>query len=185
MISLLGVVDFYSAECERDVGLAKERLEDALVTYTGDDPSIGRLFYDIAMSCSLFHQRYGSIVEQRSPYRDISIKGVRSFMNIVELPFVRDETGKEHYHGNFIVNPSLGILARMNRETGCRAKLCGREFGEPMKYSKPYIWVGGRDPNRVADAVEILKAAIRQHRRRCNCYWEEDDRHEGRHHRAA
>ena len=163
-----------------DIVHAKRELEDGLVTFIGDDLSKGRLFYDLAFSCPFLHRQYptwgpiGTTVEQRSPYKDINTTGGPSFMSIVELPYVRDSTGRRIHHGHYIILPSFGVLRRLNRETGCAVKVCGKDFNAPMKHSDPHVWVWGSAPRKVDAAVEILKAAIWEHTQHCNCFLERE-----------
>ena len=147
---------------------AKELFEYSLLEYIHHDGSSGRLFYDIARSCKFLHPlgtSQSTSVMQRNPFSPNHEMG---WMNIVELPFVGDSSGRS-YHSFYLVSKQTGVLGRIKRETRCEIKICSNKAKVPTKYCDPYVWVMGDQPALVDKAVDILQEAIRKHMSECNC----------------
>jgi len=153
---------------------AKEQIEDFLLKYIQHDGCQGRLFYDIARCDEVFHPRSnvrhfaGSIaIMQRNPF-----SGRREFgwMSVVELPFEVDLNSRRLYHGHSLID----LQSRLRSEFSCFIKLCGNEFKRyPIKYGYPYAWVWGKQSQDVDRAIEVILAALKQHRRECRrCQFE-------------
>lgn len=146
---------------------ATEELEHSLLEYIHYQ-EYGRLFYDLARSCSFLHYKSkGTAVVQRNPF-SLNQQG---WLDIVELPYHQDHfTGQKVYHTRHIFSNAIGLLSRINSETGCLIKVCEHEpsTGETLMCD-PYVFVFGQYLKHVDRAVMALKDAIRKHSRECSC----------------
>ena len=146
-----------------DIRKAANDLEHTLLEYIQNDGSRGRLFYDLARTCSFLHPRGSagsSSVMQRNPFSQYKEMG---WMNIVDLPYDVRDSNQKTYHGHFIIAKKSGVLGKIKRETKCEIKICGSEFRIPTKFCAPYVFVMGDKPGQVDRAVKILLEAIEGH----------------------
>ena len=95
--------------------------------------------------------------------------GWMGWMNIVELPYIREKGNRKHHHGSYLIAKGTGVLGRIKQETGCDIKICCNEFNVATNFCDPYVWVMGDKPGEVDRAVEILQESIQNHMRGCKC----------------
>jgi hypothetical protein len=145
---------------------AKIELENFFLEYLNSDGCIGRLFYDLAVSCQYLHpQRGRSCVYQRNPWETNEM----GYMSVVELPFLGNDWGGAHtFHSRHLLSKEFQVLSRV-RSVGCTVMVVDRRGRVPTKWTKPYVWVWGHKPGDVDDAVQILKDANREHANSCGC----------------
>jgi len=149
-----------------DIRKASNELEHALLVFLNGDGSSGRLFYDLAKSSKFLHPSAGtSSVMQRNPFTPNNEMG---WMNIIELPYIRDGGNRKHYHGHYLIAKKGNILGQI-AHTRCFLKICGNNFRVPTELCAPYIFVMGDQPGQVDTAVGILREAIQNHTRECKC----------------
>src|SRR6056300_625998 len=145
---------------------AKIELENMFLNYLQHDGCIGRLFFDLAMSCQNLHPQRGRYcVHQRNPWepRDMG------YMSVVDLPFI-GENGKAH-NGHILSKKASRVRGRMS-QLGCNITVVerdGRRFPTNWITCRPYIFVWGHKPGDVDEAVEVLNDANREHMKRCKC----------------
>eukprot|EP00985_Skeletonema_marinoi_P034826 scaffold44979_cov117-Skeletonema_marinoi.AAC.1 len=127
---------------------AKIELENILMEYLNDN-SIGRLFHHFALSCRHLHpQRGNSCVYQRNPWQ----LNEMGYMSVVELP---------HIGNDFHVSHIFSTLSRIHK-TGCTMKVIDRFGRFPTRFAS-HVWVWGKRPEDVDEAVGILNDANKQH----------------------
>lgn len=151
-------------DAKNNLQRAKEQVEDILIEYIKGDNSKGRLFYDMAISCSFFHGQIDerrSTIHQRNPFAS---SDQRVWMNIIELPYCRDrDSNRKMYKSFFIVNKSIGLLGTVHGRTGCIVKICDDNLNVPVQYGEPYVLVTGSEPHLVDEAVQIITRAIKDY----------------------
>eukprot|EP00804_Cyclotella_cryptica_P016816 CCRYP_001808-RA/>CCRYP_001808-RA protein AED:0.02 eAED:0.02 QI:136/1/1/1/1/1/4/2242/969 len=162
-----------------NISRAKEDVENILIGYIHNDGSKGRLFYDMAISCSFLHgyiTENSKSVHQRNPFSDAKN---REYIDVVELPYFNNPTtNSKEFSGHFLICKHAGILREVRHRTGCTIKICGDMFNVPVKYCDPYVFVYGEEKHRVDEAVNIIVNAIKDKlRTSSDLKWKEDGEH--------
>jgi hypothetical protein len=145
---------------------AKIELENVFLDYLNRDGSIGRLFYDLALSCQHLHpQRGRSCVYQRNPWQPNEM----GYMSVVELPYIGNDWNKAH--SGHILGKGNGILRRVG-SVGCSITIVDKwgRVRTNWPACKPYVWVWGHKPGYVDEAVQILNDANKEHVNDCKCH---------------
>ena len=155
----------------KDFHLALKMIQEILLDFQlpnhpkiRHDGSAGRLLYEIGNSCrgghKPVHSTSNALTGQINP---LSFKGKTCCLSLVELP----SDGKR-VHGKFL---EKDWFYSSIRKGGCSMKLCGDEFGFPVRYGKPYVLIVGNSSGikNVDRAVEMVKKQIEKHRANCTC----------------
>lgn len=145
---------------------AKIELENFFLHYLNLDGCIGRLFYELALSCQYLHpQRGRSCVYQRNPWEPNEM----GYMSVVEVPYSNDWNRETSFHSRHLLTKEFGVLRQVS-QVGCTIKVVDKRGRVPTKWTKPYVWVWGHRPGDVDDAVQILNDANREHMKNCGCH---------------
>lgn len=143
--------------------MAKIELENIFLDYLNHDGAIGRLFFDLAVSCQHLHpQRGRTCVHQRNPWQPDEM----GYMSVVELPFIRMD-GNEVSHCHHIRTKRV-----LSRCVGCDITVVDKGRGRVQTRwvaCNPYILVWGTKPGDVDEAVRILNDVNREHVSHCTC----------------
>mmetsp|Transcript_23246 Transcript_23246/g.50371 ORF Transcript_23246/g.50371 Transcript_23246/m.50371 type:complete len:186 (+) Transcript_23246:583-1140(+) len=145
----------------RDLDNAREGIQELLVGYMDvvqDGGSKGRLFHDIASSCKGDHRPRDST---SNAVRSKDPRGFDNFMSVVELP---SHAGA--FHAKYILQKYVLVQIR---SLNCFIKICGNDFGVPLKYCDAHVLVTGLHWQGVDGAVEIVNDVIRRHMGDCSC----------------
>ena len=143
---------------------AREKLQELVLDYMdfiGDPGAKGRLFYEVASSCT------GPHCPEESTSHAVGWRGPNGcgFLSLVELPFVLHD-GIRSFHAHMILQTQNN--QRVKR-LGCSIKVYGDDFGVPLKYCDPYALVSGGSWRDVDEAVAIVREAINMHMSTCVC----------------
>ena len=141
-----------------DLRGAKVELENVLLSYVSRDGCIGRLFHDLALSCQHLHPQRGSTcVYQRNPWEPNEM----GYMSVVELPNIANQD----FHGNHLLSRKHRTL----KLVPAIMILVNRQGRFPTRWCNPYVWLFGRTPGDVDEAVKIVNEANRMHVSSCGC----------------
>jgi hypothetical protein len=142
---------------------AREKLQELVLDYMdfiGDPGAKGRLFYEVASSCT------GPHCPEESTSYAVGWRGPNGgFLSLVELPFVLHD-GIRSFHAHMILQTQNN---QHMKRLGCSIKVYGDDYGVPLKYCDPYALVSGGSWQDVDEAVEIVRDAIKTHMRVCSC----------------
>lgn len=145
---------------------AKLELENFFLHYLKHDGCIGRLFYDLALSCHNLHpRRGGSCVLQRDPWNPSEM----GYVSIVDIPYVGNNW--KTCHKQHLMGKEHRVLSRV-KNAGCTVRIVDRAGRIKTKWvaCKPYVWVWGERPGDVDAAVQILNDANKEHMNTCTCH---------------
>ena len=85
-------------------------------------------------------------------------------MSLLELPCEFDLEGRKNFHAKHLLH---GNVRQEMKRDGCWIKVCGDEFGVPLKFCDPYVIVTGKHWTVVDQSVEYLKNYTREHMHKC------------------
>lgn len=140
---------------QRDLEIARRRLQDLLLDYVGCDGARGRLVYEVVASCR------GPHCPEASTSRAVT---------------AIDPFGDGCIHRSITISPLLRrsdadcllrseVVERIREESWCHTTLIGDEFGVPCRLCHPYVFVVGRfwkDVDRAARLVhEEMQKSVR------------------------
>lgn len=140
-------------------------LENFFLDYLNSDNCIGRLFYDLALSCQHLHpQRGRSCVYQRNPWEGNEMV----YMSVVEVPYSRKDGNFHTFH---LFSKDFRALGRVN-SVGCTVKIVDKNGRLKTNWltCKPHVWVWGNKPGDVDEAVKILNEINWMHMNACSCH---------------
>jgi len=146
---------------------AKIELENFFFDYLNRDNCVGRLFYDLALSCQPLHpQRGKSCVYQRNPWE----RNEMGYMSVVELPY--SYSGKDRdWHTHHLFSKDFKALSRV-RAAGCTVSIVDKRGSIKTNWltCKPHVWIWGNKPGDVDEAVKILNEINWMHMNTCGCH---------------
>ena len=149
----------------RDLDDVCEKIQELLMDYLdfiGDPGAKGRLIYEVALSSTGRMKDFrNDIVRARDPY------GFGSFITLVELPSVIiPSSNRKTFHAKYILQQSI---LREIKKMDCLIKICGDDFGMPLKLCEYYVIVSGKNPQSVDESAHMVKKAISCHMDECRC----------------
>ena len=154
------------SSAQHDLDIASEKIQKLLAGFMNivDPGAKGRLMYEVALSYRGKHLPIESTSCAARANDPDSLPNPGPYMSLLELPFEFDLEGRKNFHAKHLLH--WKVRQEMERN-GCWIKVCGDDFGVPLKFCDPYVFVTGRHWKGVDQSVEYLKNYTREHMHKC------------------
>ena len=158
----------------QDMHFAREKIQELLLDYVGNDGSRGQLLYELALSVEGPHRSKDSPNEVVRAYDPFTEDRREVYMTVFRLPYVYGDNGRKRFHASHLLKQHL--LNHLWTTTGCYIKACINLPGMiPVKRCFPYLLVMGDMWQNLDMAVALMKEANRAHVQSCSCHNIYDD----------